>query len=70
MKKLIVLSVVTFVLGGAVVYANRNFETCCGIEVQTVDQDYFDNPEDNKDFEEDLNAIYCNDDCSGPRESN
>ncbi len=66
MKKLIILGVVTLILGVAAAQASRIYWTCCGVPVQTVDEGFFEDPDEDTEYEADLDAIYCNDDCSGP----
>ena len=57
MKKLILIA--TLLIGGAFSANAWMYNTPCGIAVQTVPPDVFDNPDDMKEFYEFLDAYYC-----------
>ncbi len=57
MKKLILIA--TLLIGGAFSANAWMYNTPCGIAVQTVPPDVFDNPEDREEFYAILDAKYC-----------
>ena len=68
MKKRVLTFVIVTLLSVGAMYASRIFITCCGVPVQTVDEDFYPEDTDNREYEAILEAIYCNEDCSGPEE--
>lgn len=70
MKKRVLTFVIVTLLSVGAMFASRIYITCCGVPAQTVDEDFFPTPEDNLDYEADLDVIYCNSDCSGPETGN
>ena len=57
MKKLILIAIL--LIGGAFSANAWMYNTPCGIAVQTVPPDVFDNPTDAKEFYEALDTHYC-----------